>query len=69
MQWSPRTGETKNQATWAVLVFGVVFDHFASVLHCLFEFGNTDIPNDALVNSVLREFILTPSYFLSNVVE
>ena len=66
MQGPPGLCKAKDQAAWAILVFRIVFYNLAPARYCLFHLNDADLPNDALVNGMLRKLILPSEYFVLN---
>src|SRR5664279_971171 len=58
MQWTILLGESKDQATWTILVVRIVFDYFTLVGYRLHHLCHSDMPNNALVQGMLGKLIL-----------
>jgi hypothetical protein len=58
--------EAQDQATRAILVVGIVFNHLASVSNRLLDLGYRNTSEDALINGMPGEFILPSQHLASD---
>ena len=57
MEWAPVGCEAKDEATWTVLVRGIVFDDFP-VFHRLFDLSRENPAQDTLIQRMERILVL-----------
>jgi len=68
VKWPVFQCHTKNQTAWAVLIIRIIFDDLTR-LNGVAYFPNTDVPQNTLINCMLRKLEETGGYFFANLVD
>jgi hypothetical protein len=66
MQRPPSLGIPQNQAAWPALVIGIILYDFTAVGYRLFQLRDADISENALIDRMPGELILTPQDLASD---
>jgi hypothetical protein len=50
----------KDETTWAIFVFRVVFNYFTFPGHCILQFRHTYVADNTLIDTMFGVFVMTP---------
>jgi hypothetical protein len=66
MQRPSSLGESQNQAAWPILVVRIVLYNLTAIRYRFLQLPDSDIAEQALIDGMLGELILTPLYLASD---